>query len=240
MKKKFLLRGSAAASLAVFFSGCAILFCPDCKEIELTIKRNERLAVPPTVAVRDVIHKSPFAEIRGDGEHVICMHNICPPGGGMSEDVMWLYFSPDDFSGDVLGIKRLQESAKGAVTDENGYTVLASGAVGSKHFAFDSSSLKGDFAGLIQVVEQMGQCEKCRITVIGHTDAIGSDKYNALLSLRRANAVKSWLVGKGVTSGKISVEGRGKSLPVATNATAEGRAKNRRAEYKVLIKVEAE
>lgn len=71
------------------------------------------------------------------------------------------------------------------------------------------------------------------INVVGHTDSVGTVAYNDKLSLRRANAVKSYLVTKGVPVDLISVEGHGLHDPVASNATAEGRAKNRRAEITV-------
>ena len=66
------------------------------------------------------------------------------------------------------------------------------------------------------------------VIATGHTDAIGSDAYNQRLSERRAAAVKDYLVSKGIPASKITTIGKGKSQPVATNKTAEGRQKNRR------------
>ena len=68
----------------------------------------------------------------------------------------------------------------------------------------------------------------------GYTDSIGTDAYNMGLSLRRANAVKAYLVSKGIDANRIVVEGRGERNPVATNKTAAGRAKNRRVEIEVV------
>ena len=68
------------------------------------------------------------------------------------------------------------------------------------------------------------------ITVAGHTDDVGSRGYNQALSQRRAESVKSYLVGKGVAPVKIQAIGYGKSNPIASNDTEEGRAKNRRVE----------
>ena len=68
----------------------------------------------------------------------------------------------------------------------------------------------------------------------GHTDSIGSDAYNQALSIRRANAVKNYLVSKGIAAERVYVEGKGEKQPVATNKTAEGRAKNRRVEIEVV------
>lgn len=71
------------------------------------------------------------------------------------------------------------------------------------------------------------------IVCVGHTDSVGSEAYNQKLSERRANAVKSYLVSKGVDGEKIVTEGKGELQPVADNATKEGRAKNRRVEITV-------
>lgn len=68
------------------------------------------------------------------------------------------------------------------------------------------------------------------IHVVGHTDSTGSDQTNLTLSRQRAEAVRAYLVSKGMTSGRIDAEGAGKDHPIADNATPEGRANNRRVE----------
>lgn len=80
------------------------------------------------------------------------------------------------------------------------------------------------------------------IVATGHTDKIGSDKYNDRLSLRRAQAVKAYLVSKGVPANKIYTEGKGKRNPVKTDCVGKGRSKsliaclapNRRVEVEVV------
>ena len=72
------------------------------------------------------------------------------------------------------------------------------------------------------------------IIAVGHTDAIGGDAYNQKLSVKRAEAVKAYLVSKGIEPNRIYTEGKGKKQPVADNKTAEGRAKNRRVEIEVV------
>jgi OOP family OmpA-OmpF porin len=71
------------------------------------------------------------------------------------------------------------------------------------------------------------------IIAIGHTDSIGSVEYNLKLSVRRADAVKAYLVSKGIEPNRIYTEGKGKAQPIA-DCTAEGRAKNRRVEIEVV------
>ena len=72
------------------------------------------------------------------------------------------------------------------------------------------------------------------IIAIGHTDSIGSDAYNQKLSVRRAEAIKSYLVSKGVEANRIYTEGKGEKQPIASNKTKDGRAKNRRVEIEVI------
>jgi OOP family OmpA-OmpF porin len=72
------------------------------------------------------------------------------------------------------------------------------------------------------------------VIAIGHADAVGSDEYNQKLSVRRAEAVKAYLITKGVESNRVYTEGKGEKQPVASNKTAEGRAKNRRTEIEVI------
>jgi outer membrane protein OmpA-like peptidoglycan-associated protein len=69
------------------------------------------------------------------------------------------------------------------------------------------------------------------ITITGHTDGDGSDAYNMDLSLRRANAVRAWLIENGARPDALRADGRGKREPIADNITAEGKRKNRRVEF---------
>ena len=72
------------------------------------------------------------------------------------------------------------------------------------------------------------------IIAVGHTDAVGADAYNQALSVKRAEAVKAYLVSKGIEKNRVYTEGKGEKQPVADNKTAEGRAKNRRVEIEVV------
>jgi len=69
-----------------------------------------------------------------------------------------------------------------------------------------------------------------RITIVGHTDSTGSDAVNNPLSLERAQSVRDYLAGHGVSPTRVEVAGRGEHEPIADNSTDAGRAKNRRVE----------
>lgn len=102
-------------------------------------------------------------------------------------------------------------------------------------FDFDKSTLKPEGrAKLDDLVSKMGGINLEVIIAVGHTDSIGSDAYNQRLSVRRAEAVKAYLVQKGIERNRVYTEGKGEKQPVASNKTAEGRAKNRRVEIEVV------
>lgn len=72
------------------------------------------------------------------------------------------------------------------------------------------------------------------IIAVGHTDSDGSDAYNQKLSVRRAEAVKTYLVSAGIEKSRVYTEGKGEKQPVADNKTREGKSKNRRVEIEVV------
>ena len=72
------------------------------------------------------------------------------------------------------------------------------------------------------------------IVAVGHTDATGPASYNQALSVKRAGAVKAYLVSKGIDANRIYSEGKGETSPVADNSTRSGRSKNRRVEIEVV------
>ena len=72
------------------------------------------------------------------------------------------------------------------------------------------------------------------IIAVGHADAVGTDGYNQKLSVKRSEAVKAYLVSKGIEKNRVYTEGKGESQPVADNKTDAGRAKNRRVEIEVV------
>ena len=102
-------------------------------------------------------------------------------------------------------------------------------------FDFDKSVLKAD--GKAKLDDLAGKVKAINLEVIiavGHTDATGSDAYNQKLSVKRADAVKAYLITKGIEKNRVYTEGKGEKQPVADNKTDAGRSKNRRVEIEVV------
>ena len=103
------------------------------------------------------------------------------------------------------------------------------------HFEFDKAILLPDSKQLLdKVAASLKDQPDLRIEVAGHTDSLGSDKYNLALSDRRAAAVRKYLVSQGVPGENVVSKGYGESQPVADNITEEGQALNRRVEIRLL------
>lgn len=101
-------------------------------------------------------------------------------------------------------------------------------------FEFNSVVLKtGSYQILDRVVSEMKKDPSAKFTLNGHSSAEGTEEHNMSLSVDRANAVKTYLVNGGISAANLSTNGYGESKPVASNATEEGRALNRRVEIKV-------
>jgi len=102
-------------------------------------------------------------------------------------------------------------------------------------FDFDKAVLKPE--GKAKLDDLVGKVKGINLEVIiavGHTDAVGSDAYNQKLSVKRSEAVKAYLVSKGIEKNRVYTEGKGEKQPVADNKTGDGRAKNRRVEIEVV------
>ena len=103
-------------------------------------------------------------------------------------------------------------------------------------FDFDKSTLKSaGVATLNKLAQDIKKMKLEVVIIVGYTDSVGTDAYNIALGQRRANAVKAFLTNDGgVEATRVYTESKGKADPVASNATAEGRAKNRRAVIEVV------
>ena len=102
-------------------------------------------------------------------------------------------------------------------------------------FDFNKSVLKPE--GKAKLDDLVGKLQGISLEVIiavGHTDSVGTDAYNQSLSTKRSDAVKAYLVSKGIEKNRIYTEGKGETSPIADNKTKEGQAKNRRVEVEVI------
>jgi OOP family OmpA-OmpF porin len=99
------------------------------------------------------------------------------------------------------------------------------------NFDFDQAVIRpDDFSNLDQDVTTLKQWGDVKVEVAGHTDSIGAEEYNMGLSVRRADAVRMYLIDKGIAADRLTVKGFGESQPIADNGTQEGRFRNRRVE----------
>ncbi|MFT5083668.1 MAG: outer membrane protein OmpA-like peptidoglycan-associated protein [Lentisphaeria bacterium] len=127
--------------------------------------------------------------------------------------------------------ERLQSSGVQIQRDGNTLNLIMPGNI-----TFDSGKyyVRSDFnAVLNSVAEVLAEFKKTVVVVSGHTDSTGSSDLNQTLSENRAQSVKSYLVERGVASGRMQAIGYGKRYPVASNGTSAGREQNRRVELKL-------
>jgi OOP family OmpA-OmpF porin len=102
-------------------------------------------------------------------------------------------------------------------------------------FDFDKSVLKPEGKQSLDKLASFISTINIEVVIaVGHTDSVGTDAYNQKLGYRRAEAVKAYLVSKGLDKNRVYTESKGEKQPVADNKTAQGRAKNRRVEIEVV------
>lgn len=102
-------------------------------------------------------------------------------------------------------------------------------------FDTDKATLKPHSIGLLQqIASELEENPSMKVAIQGHTDAVGDADYNQALSLQRASAVVEFLIGAGVNPAQLESQGLGESRPMADNATATGRALNRRVELALI------
>ena len=147
-----------------------------------------------------------------DGDGVANMFDKCPntPAG-----------TKVDGSGCPLPELKLQESEKQVVIE----------AVKNLEFDFNKSTIRSSSNQYLDKVAELMKNKGYSLKLDGYTDNIGSASINQKLSKDRADAVKSYLVSKGVSSNKVETAGHGEKFPISSNDTEEGRQQNRRVEF---------
>lgn len=135
-------------------------------------------------------------------------------------------------------IKQLKEKTAGTgvdVTPTDGGKAILVNLPDAVTFDVNSYTLKPEFrATLDQVAQSMIDYPDSLIDVYGHTDSTGSNEYNQTLSENRARTIANYLISRGVSAARVRSQGFGETMPIATNDTEEGRAKNRRVEIKIM------
>ncbi len=166
-----------------------------------------------------------------DGDGIIDKEDECPTQAGPKE-----FNGCPDTDGDGIIDKNDKCPTEPGVPEYDGCPPPPPPAVDLTivvYFETNKTVLDNDDKALLdKLAEQMANSEETTIIANGHTDSVGADSYNQKLSERRAKAVMDYLVGKGVAAERITTKGYGESAPAATNDTEEGRAKNRRVEFK--------
>ena len=98
-------------------------------------------------------------------------------------------------------------------------------------FETGKAIIKNESKPSLDILAELLKTKNLTLTLIGHTDNVGEDADNLVLSKKRADAVKKYLVSKGVDSSNITTIGKGENEPLVSNETEQGRAKNRRVEF---------
>ncbi len=145
---------------------------------------------------------------------------------------------PKDSDGDGVVDEKDQcpNTAQGIQVDDVGCPVDMELVI---HFDFNKAVIRDeDKPRIDKIIEILKKEPTYKAVVAGHTDSIGTEAYNMELSKRRAEALKAYMVAHGISPERIKTEWYGETRPVASNATPEGRAKNRRDEAKFSIRIE--
>jgi OOP family OmpA-OmpF porin len=140
-----------------------------------------------------------------------------------------------DQDGVVDSRDRCPGTPRGVAVDADGCEQKGSITLEGVMFELNSADLTAESRPVLaRVADDLKKYPRLRVELQGHTDSSGSDEYNLKLSERRAQAVRDYLIAQGVSSEQVEARGYGETQPIASNSTAEGRARNRRVVMKVL------
>ena len=102
------------------------------------------------------------------------------------------------------------------------------------NFDFDKSDVRSQDQSVLEAaIEALSETPGAKVRITGHTDSLGSMEYNEFLSVRRASAVRDFLINAGIDADRLEAAGDGMANPVASNDSRDGRAQNRRVEFEV-------
>jgi OOP family OmpA-OmpF porin len=172
-------------------------------------------------------------ELDDDGDGVPNSKDQCPgtPAGAKVNEVGCEL--DDDGDGVVNSRDRCPNTAPGTPVDNQGCDLSPAHVVNGVNFEFDSARLTEESKGILdEAYKILERHPKLKVEVAGHTDSSGAAEYNMGLSDRRAKSVMDYLVNKGANAANLTAKGYGETQPLADNGTAEGRAQNRRVEFR--------
>jgi len=129
--------------------------------------------------------------------------------------------------------KELKQNIPGATVTRVGEGIAVTFASGLL-YDFDSDQIRADAAGNLRALAQsLDKYPNTNLTIVGHTDSVGTEEYNQALSQRRATAASNYLVSQGVSASRLTAIGRGESEPISAENTDAGRQLNRRVEVAI-------
>jgi len=197
--------------------------------------------------VNDIDDQDGCPETDEDGDGLIGSQDKCPNEAEDKDNFQDEDGCPDpDNDGD--GVADADDKCPNQAETENGYQdadgcpdevpVAVAKFTGTiKGITFKTGSdviTKGSYKTLNAAAKVLTDYPELRLEIQGHTDNVGDDDKNLDLSQRRAESVKNYLVKKGIDEGRLEAKGYGETTPIADNGTAEGRAQNRRVEFKLV------
>ena len=183
--------------------------------------------------------------IDSDNDGVIDTHDKCPnTPQGVKVDATGCQFVVEveidsDSDGVIDKHDRCPETPEGTQVDAHGCPFVTqqvidqfTGVLEGVNFHTNSARLTGEAMSILNgVARQLLEHPEVNVIIVGHTDSVGPADRNKALSLERAKSVARYLVSRGVDRSRLKYAGRGEEEPIASNATAAGRAKNRRVEF---------
>lgn len=175
--------------------------------------------------------------VDSDGDSVPDYQDKCPgtPAGTMV-DATGCPINPDDDGDGVLNWDdECPNTPPGVRVDSKGCEIKTVTSLEGVEFATNSAELTTASRDVLDgVAAELARYPEMKVEVAGHTSSTGPAEYNLDLSQRRAQSVADYLVSRGLAADRFTVRGYGEEDPVASNATAEGRARNRRVELRIL------
>lgn len=173
----------------------------------------------------------PGARVDAQGCEIMPPAAAVPPASAPAAPV------DGDSDGDGVpdSMDKCPDTPRGTRVDHTGCPLVEKSELKGVWFAFDSSAITPESARVLDEVAQVFKRYPSLVAeMAGHTCSIGTGQYNQGLSERRANAVRNYLIGKGVDPAQLTAKGYGELQPLNSNATREARERNRRTEMQIL------